>query len=88
MREAAEELGLDVSVDGLVATVHFGGSEQYDFLARSVGGTFGAAAGRRCEARLTRNPAAVAQSGWRQTRCSATTCGRGHSPSGYGDPPS
>lgn len=45
VREAAEGLGLDVSIDGLVATAHFGGIEQYYFLARSVGGTFGTGGG-------------------------------------------
>ena len=45
VRETAEELGLDVSIDGLVATVHFSGGEQYYFLARSVGGTFGTGGG-------------------------------------------
>ncbi|NYH89194.1 NUDIX domain-containing protein [Actinopolymorpha rutila] len=41
VREAAEELGVDVRVEGLVAVVHFHGREQRYFLARSVGGRFG-----------------------------------------------
>jgi 8-oxo-dGTP diphosphatase len=41
VRETAEELGLAVRLDGLVAVVHFRGREQRYFLARSVGGTFG-----------------------------------------------
>jgi 8-oxo-dGTP diphosphatase len=41
VREAAEELGVDVCIDGLGATVHFRGREQHYFLARSVGGSFG-----------------------------------------------
>ncbi|MET9022792.1 NUDIX domain-containing protein [Actinopolymorpha sp. NPDC004070] len=41
VREAAEELGVEVRITGLVAVVHFHGREQRYFLARSVGGTFG-----------------------------------------------
>ncbi|SFH38394.1 NUDIX domain-containing protein [Actinopolymorpha cephalotaxi] len=41
VREAAEELGVDVRIDGLVAVVRFRGREQHYFLARSTGGTFG-----------------------------------------------
>lgn len=40
-REAAEELGVGVHVEGLVAIVHIRDTEQHYFLARSVSGTFG-----------------------------------------------
>lgn len=40
-REALEELGVDVHIEGLVAIVHIRDTEQHYFLARSVGGTFG-----------------------------------------------
>lgn len=40
-REALEELGLVVRLEGLVAVVHFRGREQHYFLARTVSGTFG-----------------------------------------------
>lgn len=45
IREAAEELGLRVVIDGTVAIVAFGDSEQVYFLARVTGGTFGSGAG-------------------------------------------
>ena len=45
VREAAEELGLDVVIDRPVAVVEFGATEQVYFLARANGGTFGAGTG-------------------------------------------
>lgn len=45
VRETWEELGLTVRVDGLAATVRFGASMQYYFVAREVAGTFGTGSG-------------------------------------------
>jgi 8-oxo-dGTP pyrophosphatase MutT (NUDIX family) len=44
-REAHEELGLIVSVGGLLAMVHFDGSVQQYFLAEVLGGQFGTGTG-------------------------------------------
>jgi 8-oxo-dGTP diphosphatase len=45
VREAREELGLDVEITRLVARATFGGSEQRYYLARKTGGAFGAGEG-------------------------------------------
>jgi 8-oxo-dGTP pyrophosphatase MutT (NUDIX family) len=41
IREAMEELGVEVAVRQLVAEIHFGQSTQFYFLAENVGGKFG-----------------------------------------------
>jgi len=45
VREAAEELGLRVVIDGTLATVVFGDSEQVYLRAHATGGTFGSGTG-------------------------------------------
>jgi 8-oxo-dGTP pyrophosphatase MutT (NUDIX family) len=45
VRETHEELGLIVSLDGLVAVVHFRGSTQYYYRAEALGGEFGSGKG-------------------------------------------
>ncbi len=45
VREAREELGLDIAIERLVATQVFAGNEQRYYLARIVGGTFGSGRG-------------------------------------------
>jgi len=45
IREAAEELGLGVTIDRTVAVVAFGGTEQVYLLAHTIGGTFGTGTG-------------------------------------------
>lgn len=45
VREAREELGVDVRLERLLATVEFGGNEQYYYLASVTGGTFGTGVG-------------------------------------------
>ena len=41
VREAREELGLDVEIIRLIARTTFGGNEQRYYLARTIGGAFG-----------------------------------------------
>jgi 8-oxo-dGTP diphosphatase len=45
IREALEELGLDVEIYRLVARATFGGNEQRYYLAHETGGRFGAGGG-------------------------------------------
>ena len=45
VREAREELGVEVRLERLLAVVDFGGNEQYYHLATVTGGTFGTGSG-------------------------------------------
>jgi len=45
IREAREELGLDVEISRLVARTTFGGNDQRYYLAHKIGGRFGAGGG-------------------------------------------
>lgn len=45
IREAREELGIDVQLENLAARVHFRETKQYYFWARILGGTFGTGTG-------------------------------------------
>jgi hypothetical protein len=65
-REAHEELGLIVSVGGLLALVHFDGSVQHYFQAEVLGGEFGTGTGKEMSsARIGARdlPGGVAQPG-------------------------
>lgn len=53
IREAYEELGLAVRLDGLAATVYFGASEQHYFAAHVVGGVFGSGTGEEMHSTAT-----------------------------------
>jgi len=46
VREAEEELGLQVSIDRLIAEVWYNGMPQYYFLAQLIGGIFGSGQGK------------------------------------------
>ena len=53
IREVAEELGLVVEVQRLVAQVSFRGQSQYFFLAERIGGEFGSGAGEEMSSPVT-----------------------------------
>lgn len=53
IREVAEELGLEVDVQRLVAQVSFRGQTQYFFLAERIGGEFGSGHGEEMSSPVT-----------------------------------
>lgn len=65
IREAREELGVDVPLQGLIAVVEFGGDEQYYYLARIVSGEFGSGTGEELSS-IAASPAGTYTPIWLQ----------------------
>ncbi len=76
VREAKEELGLEVRLGPLPAIVEFGESSQYYFAAVKISGIFGTGSGAeyamRPRHRLTR--AAIVRYGFRAASCQLRDC--------------
>lgn len=77
IREAREELGVEVAIKQKVAIIHFDLSTQVYFLVERVGGEFGTGAGRNSPIPIlmTRDRESISQSGcrsmsWRSTKIS------------------